>query len=1137
MPFTFNTDSKHFRFRRKKVIYIFFFSRKKIREILYQTDDFIPIKAESNLSLGYYFYIDLLITIENQSIINYSYTIDLIRVIDNQNKKAKNKIVNVMFSKICIDLITNFEFLETYKKEYKEEVERIEKENKKIISENLKIFEDYFGLQIDEEYFEEDIDKIYGDLIHSLLRNKNFKNYELVLDLMKQLDMENILITKIMYDKLNDILNNEEFVKDYKILDKNDFFNENKINCYCILIKYIFKNSFYFYNINFFLETRRLLIDLLNSNEVINKGKNISFNDKITYVMEKLADSEYYFLRLEKLETVLKYYKEFLFESKKKEIALIEDILDNNKSFEDEILKDYNVAKKMIKELPVIKFILKEKNKLNKKTEKEIKKAVDSWNTLEKMISQQKIKKMKDDERQIICKYFKDDKNKNILIDIFGQNVYDNFLIKIDEFFKQKNAIEQENKKEEKKKTNSKEKKLEEFKTKKDIIYPPENINININNIILINKPSKKESFDSIKDDYLLLNKKSFEEISTKSESKTNIDFQAPEPRIRINRERMKISNIEKSILLKCHIHLHTNKKGFEPFIIYDEKIIYGKHELAIDYQKLMQYKEDFYSYEVNDPRHQKIKKFFEYLDEIEKRIILEFKNEYLLKINLDLIGKRENNSKNTDMIDDITAYYTFFEPVKNRCFQFKEENVLTNKTNSNSQGFQFMLYNINSECYKNIKYSEEFLKKNEIILFNSPSGKTNFFEKSESPYERKAHEYTVIEFIKTLGIALYSADFIQELSNGYYIIGSQNTLIVYDHQFLEKPYLTTKCKDWVYSICERISINKKNNENKNLQIICCMNGSIGLLELTEKKSILTTIEAQQKQNNKKKSKKDKTKNTYNTCIEMREDNYIMAGLRGVVYYHNFFMNQTEIEQIKVTEKSFRVGIKLNENIVALTSNSVIPEGNDELIFYNVKKGNLVEGAKGYSFLMSENGMALIKKKDGENKVLLCACKKYIKDQKNGILLVNPQLGENKEIKNPFYDTGDYEVYCICPIFNVVNNNKDYDVEKVDEDYKKNIEITGTDFFLVGCYEPQKRQSCIKLYKIIFSEKVVDTKIKFLQNIEICNKQKEKLDGFEVQIKSMIQSKITGNILITCANGNIYLFTKPNLEHYIKRQK
>ena len=275
-----------------------------------------------------------------------------------------------MISKICIDLITNFEPTGNYLDEYQEEIERIEKENKKIILENLKIFEDYFGLEMKEENFKEEIDKIYVKLIQSLIKNKKFGNYEFVLDVMKQLDMENILITPLMYEELSNILKNEELVKDYKIVDKNDFYDENKINFYFILIKYIFKKSFYIYNIDFFLKTRKLLIELLKSNEVINKGKNISFNDKITYVLKRLADSEYYFLKQEKLELVLKYYKEFLFESKKDEITVIEDILNNNKRFEDEILNDYKIANEMVKKLPVIEFIFKEKNKLKKKTEK-----------------------------------------------------------------------------------------------------------------------------------------------------------------------------------------------------------------------------------------------------------------------------------------------------------------------------------------------------------------------------------------------------------------------------------------------------------------------------------------------------------------------------------------------------------------------------------------------------------------------------------------------------------------------------------------------------------------------------------------------------------------------------------------------
>ena len=95
----------------------------------------------------------------------------------------------------------------------------------------------------------------------------------------------------------------------------------------------------------------------------------------------------------------------------------------------------------------------------------------------------------------------------------------------------------------------------------------------------------------------------------------------------------------------------------------------------------------------------------------------------------------------------------------------------------------------------------------------------------------------------------------------------------------------------------------------------------------------------------------------------MRENNYIMAGLRGVFYYLQFFRSQSEIEQVNVTEESFKSGIKLNENIVALTSNSVIPEGNDKLIFYNVNKKNLIEGLRGYSFITSEYGLALMQKK------------------------------------------------------------------------------------------------------------------------------------------------------------------------------
>jgi hypothetical protein len=322
------------------------------------------------------------------------------------------------------------------------------------------------------------------------------------------------------------------------------------------------------------------------------------------------------------------------------------------------------------------------------------------------------------------------------------------------------------------------------------------------------------------------------------------------------------------------------------------------------------------------------------------------------------------------------------------------------------------------------------------------------------------------------------------------------------------------------------------NNKNKNIQVICCMNSSIGLVEITEKISYLTLIEMNLKSNLKKRTKKDRARNTYNICFEMRENNYLMAGLHGAIYYINFFGNKTEVEQIKVSEKTYKGGIKLNENIVVLSSNSVIPEGENKLIFFNSKTKKITEGNNKYSFAVNEHNMSLmnIGKKNCNDKILLCACKKYLEDQKNGILLVNPQLGENENIINPFYDTGYFEVYCFCPIFNIINNNENILKESVDEDYKKNIEVIDTNYFFVGGYDQLKRKGGIKLYKIISGDKTANTKIKFLQNIEFDNNN---FEGISEQIKCMIQSKITGNIIVTCANGNIFLFTKPNLELYI----
>ena len=101
-----------------------------------------------------------------------------------------------------------------------------------------------------------------------------------------------------------------------------------------------------------------------------------------------------------------------------------------------------------------------------------------------------------------------------------------------------------------------------------------------------------------------------------------------------------------------------------------------------------------------------------------------------------------------------------------------------------------------------------------------------------------------------------------------------------------------------------------------------------------------------------------------------------------------------------------------------------------------------------YSFTFNCNGLALMPKDENKkNRILLCACKKYLKDQRNGILLVNPQLEDNHEVTDAFYETKDFEVHCFCPIFANEEKSKIFTTNSTEiKDFKNAIkEKTGTE--------------------------------------------------------------------------------------------
>ena len=94
--------------------------------------------------------------------------------------------------------------------------------------------------------------------------------------------------------------------------------------------------------------------------------------------------------------------------------------------------------------------------------------------------------------------------------------------------------------------------------------------------------------------------------------------------------------------------------------------------------------------------------------------------------------------------------------------------------------------------------------------------------------------------------------------------------------------------------------------------------------------------------------------------------------------------------------------------------------------------------------------------------ILLCACKKYNEYQNNGILLIT--LENNSQESHNFYDTGNFEVYCFCPIsfestinYNIFNKNNE-------------LEDNSINYILVGGFNKFKGKGLIKLYRILYNK-------------------------------------------------------------------
>ena len=327
-----------------------------IHYILYYSEEFINLDTfEIKAELRNYFYLSLLID-QNSEIVNYIYSFDFINRLLNLIKKNKEKkFKKIILSKIILDIIKNFEGLENYDEDtMKEEIDKIKNDSIRIIDENIGIFNDLKIKINSDNIINNKIDYLYSEIINGIIKSKINYDNEYAYKLLKELDIKDIYLTNTIINNLNETLNNEEYINDLKIEKKEDLINSKKIDFYYIIMKYILKDSIYIYQIPFLLNTRKLILNLIKLDELPLDKSNINIKEKLEYIIRIIADVDYYFEKkkipkkdLIKLKEVLNYYKECVFESKKEDIVIIENIIKNNKLNYKKYLEDYDSTKNM----------------------------------------------------------------------------------------------------------------------------------------------------------------------------------------------------------------------------------------------------------------------------------------------------------------------------------------------------------------------------------------------------------------------------------------------------------------------------------------------------------------------------------------------------------------------------------------------------------------------------------------------------------------------------------------------------------------------------------------------------------------------------------------------------------------------
>ena len=184
-------------------------------------------------------------------------------------------------------------------------------------------------------------------------------------------------------------------------------------------------------------DTKKVLFEYFNNEE--NKKRLLDIFDPDKYEFFKDVNNHPEFKTKSKnekdinnLKIILTYYQNYLFESKKEAIILIEKAIKGEEINYKDYLNDLEISKTRNDEFPIIDYLYgvfeaKTKDKIRK--ESKINEQVKKFDAFKKLIKTRKgLKKLPKPTKSAMIAYFKNEENKSIILKIFTQDDFDWFL-------------------------------------------------------------------------------------------------------------------------------------------------------------------------------------------------------------------------------------------------------------------------------------------------------------------------------------------------------------------------------------------------------------------------------------------------------------------------------------------------------------------------------------------------------------------------------------------------------------------------------------------------------------------------------------------------------------------------------------